>query len=119
MLAQILISIYITLGKPISRKFYVKVLISNKNIYYNLFDCFTPANHSHCQPNPCVHGSCVEITGGYSCTCNSGYTGKNCDTGKVIVVVITMLYDKKITVDLQGISCSFNLCTYMAYGPFL
>ena len=40
------------------------------------------AQHSHCHSNPCVHGLCTETMDGYSCTCNSGYMGKNCDIGK-------------------------------------
>lgn len=33
-----------------------------------------------CHSNPCKHGTCtVSTIGGYSCTCEGMYTGRNCD----------------------------------------
>ncbi|XP_066267372.1 fibropellin-3-like [Branchiostoma lanceolatum] len=34
-----------------------------------------------CASSPCVHGTCSDIIGGYSCYCEPGWTGHNCDTG--------------------------------------
>ncbi|XP_053376834.1 neurogenic locus notch homolog protein 1-like [Mercenaria mercenaria] len=28
--------------------------------------------------NPCVHGACISNTGDYICTCDTGWTGRNC-----------------------------------------
>jgi len=34
--------------------------------------------------NPCKNGATCSDTGGsYNCACKSGYTGKNCDLGKI------------------------------------
>ena len=36
---------------------------------------------SPCSPSPCQNGgtcSLRDVIGGYECTCQSGYTGKNC-----------------------------------------
>ncbi|CAH1245764.1 NOTCH2 [Branchiostoma lanceolatum] len=29
--------------------------------------------------NPCVHGTCTDDVGGYTCSCENGWTGRNCD----------------------------------------
>jgi hypothetical protein len=35
-----------------------------------------------CLSSPCVHGTCKDNLNGYTCTCNHGYTGTDCDIGK-------------------------------------
>ncbi|XP_077050067.1 vitamin K-dependent protein C [Siphateles boraxobius] len=32
-----------------------------------------------CASNPCVHGHCVDLIQDYSCTCHSGFEGRQCD----------------------------------------
>ena len=32
-----------------------------------------------CRDNPCQNGQCVDLENDYSCDCNPGYIGKNCD----------------------------------------
>eukprot|EP00058_Branchiostoma_floridae_P005557 XP_002591045.1 hypothetical protein BRAFLDRAFT_69402 [Branchiostoma floridae] len=32
-----------------------------------------------CLTSPCVHGSCMNDIGGYTCTCENGWEGTNCD----------------------------------------
>lgn len=34
-----------------------------------------------CSPNPCVHGTCTDLVGDFSCTCAAGWGGERCDTG--------------------------------------
>ncbi|XP_035664410.1 von Willebrand factor D and EGF domain-containing protein-like [Branchiostoma floridae] len=36
-------------------------------------------NVDHCNPNPCLHGDCVNTKGGFACDCERGYTGDRCD----------------------------------------
>ena len=40
-----------------------------------------------CANNPCVHGTCIldRNSGQYSCRCNNGYEGQNCDIGKCFI----------------------------------
>ena len=33
-------------------------------------------------------GTCVDLINQYSCTCVSGYTGTDCETGKNVVIVL-------------------------------
>ena len=35
-----------------------------------------------CSPNPCINGKCSVSLNTYTCTCNAGFTGKNCDTSR-------------------------------------
>ena len=34
-----------------------------------------------CTPDPCVHGTCANSIHGFTCSCNTGYTGHICDQG--------------------------------------
>ena len=38
-----------------------------------------------CDPNPCNNGNCTADSQGYNCTCNAGYTGRNCSEGDYII----------------------------------
>ena len=32
-----------------------------------------------CDPDPCVNGDCTDGVNTYTCDCDDGYTGTNCD----------------------------------------
>ena len=34
-----------------------------------------------CASSPCEHGICTDNVDGYTCTCDAGYTGTNCEIG--------------------------------------
>lgn len=36
-----------------------------------------------CRLNPCVNGQCNSGPTGYTCSCDQGYAGSTCDTGKI------------------------------------
>lgn len=38
-----------------------------------------------CASSPCVHGSCEDLVAGYNCSCEAGYTGTMCETGRFII----------------------------------
>ena len=40
--------------------------------------CYTTPD-DHCAPNPCANGSCQNGASGYTCSCDAGWTGTNCD----------------------------------------
>ena len=45
---------------------------------------FSTIDARSCDSGPCQNGAtCTNRLGFYTCTCNSGWTGKNCETGKL------------------------------------
>ncbi|XP_063444324.1 sushi, von Willebrand factor type A, EGF and pentraxin domain-containing protein 1-like [Mytilus trossulus] len=56
----------------------------NEFVYSNLMNAYIniPSkcdDNDDCQMNPCVNGSCTDKLRGYSCACDIGFTGSNCD----------------------------------------
>jgi hypothetical protein len=37
-----------------------------------------------CLSSPCQHGTCHDLPNAYRCTCDHGYTGTNCEIGKLL-----------------------------------
>ena len=37
-----------------------------------------------CASNPCIEGVCADGLDTYSCDCNPGHTGSNCETGRLV-----------------------------------
>ena len=52
-------------------------MMLDKNIYF-LIDI------DECSNSPCVNGQCANGANHYTCTCDAGWTGTNCNTGKYI-----------------------------------
>ena len=53
-----------------------------KVVFNNLIFCFG-VDVNECANNPCKNGAkCTNTRGSYTCTCDSRFTGKNCDQGK-------------------------------------
>lgn len=44
-----------------------------------LFIYSTDNRVNFCDARPCIHGTCNAIEYGYTCQCNYGYRGRNCD----------------------------------------
>ena len=34
------------------------------------------------------HGTCTDLVNDYTCSCNAGYTGKNCETGRCLILFV-------------------------------
>ncbi|XP_078575131.1 uncharacterized protein LOC144861237 [Branchiostoma floridae x Branchiostoma japonicum] len=45
--------------------------------YHNMYALCADINE--CETSPCVHGNCSDDVGGYTCTCENGWEGANCD----------------------------------------
>ena len=41
--------------------------------------CLTADNIDECAGDPCLHGTCIDGIADYSCQCDAGYLGRNCD----------------------------------------
>ena len=50
------------------------------NLLISLYKLITDIDE--CDSDPCEHGSCTDQVDGYSCSCDAGYAGSNCDIGK-------------------------------------
>ena len=44
--------------------------------------CVTDINE--CADNPCKHGNCTDGINSYTCECDDGYEGDDCDIGEYI-----------------------------------
>lgn len=51
--------------------------------------CFTIGflipDFDECVSSPCVHGTCTDQLHSYTCHCQPGYTGTNCETGVLVL----------------------------------
>ncbi|XP_078582442.1 uncharacterized protein LOC144865499 isoform X3 [Branchiostoma floridae x Branchiostoma japonicum] len=48
--------------------------------YNNMYALCADINDiNECNTSPCVHGTCTDDIGGYTCTCQNGWEGTNCD----------------------------------------
>ncbi len=56
-------------------------------IWYKIFNNLSSSVAQPCMARPCMRGRCIDATndprysqlsGGYLCLCEKGYTGKNC-----------------------------------------
>ena len=59
-----------TVHIQVKRKYY-----QYKPIYFLLTDIH------ECGSSPCIYGTCIDNVNSYTCTCDDGYTGTNCETG--------------------------------------
>ena len=47
------------------------------------FDCIIFVDVDECQGQSCsLHGTCVDGVNSYTCNCDPGYTGADCETGE-------------------------------------
>ena len=48
-----------------------------------LSQCAPVEDINECASSPCQNGgTCTDLPNGYTCQCNIGWTGTNCETGK-------------------------------------
>ena len=54
------------------------------SVIFFMMTCLISSDIDECASAPCNNnGSCEDLTRGYRCTCEQGYTGVNCETGKL------------------------------------
>lgn len=41
-----------------------------------------------CRSSPCLHGNCTDHVNNYTCECQPGFIGDNCDTGLFILLIM-------------------------------
>ena len=53
--------------------------------FYSIVFCFCISDINECLSNPCANGQCTQpLPNFYTCLCDSGWQGLNCDQGKFI-----------------------------------
>lgn len=52
---------------------------------------FLISDFNECVSSPCVHGTCIDQLHSYTCQCQLGYTGTNCETGQLVLHNTTQL----------------------------
>ena len=57
-------------------------------LWHRMIYCISELNVNECAQNggPCENnGVCLDLVVGYNCSCKPGYTGINCETGKLLL----------------------------------
>ena len=72
-------------SRNVSHRFTKLVFVSHTSqkilttyTYFFLTIYFISAQN-HCNPNPCIHGNCINTANSFVCACSHGYTGVTCD----------------------------------------
>ena len=61
---------------------HILLVISHTNTYLLLICFYVDSNE--CSDDPCYHGGqCVDGDNSYTCTCTAGWTGHDCEDGKL------------------------------------
>ena len=59
------------------------------SVIFFMITCLISSDIDECTSAPCNNnGSCEDLTRGYRCTCKQGYTGVNCETGKLSFYIV-------------------------------
>lgn len=76
---------------------------------------FSLTDIDECASNPCVHGDCNDHVNRYECICHEGYTGINCEIGKLGLDVI-LLHTKKKQCRVNVFTCALVSCIRIIAG---
>lgn len=70
--------------------FHIYLLFLSQIHFNNIFKI---SDLDECFSSPCVHGVCTNRLYSYTCDCQPGYTGTNCETGKIEFSSLLLYYD--------------------------
>ena len=114
--AIIIFFIYCNISNTLTTSAHVSTCLWMLGVHFD-FDIF-PVNP--CVPNPCVNGSCLTTGSGYSCFCNDGYTGTNCDltVGRFFFFHLPFLFSS-LKFRLKIVFCFFYHCSQCSCILFL
>ncbi|KAK2147613.1 hypothetical protein LSH36_545g04011 [Paralvinella palmiformis] len=69
------------------------------------FTIYKVSDGDPCISDPCQYGSCLPDTRGYTCACNPGFTGRNCETD---LCVPDPCQHGSCLPDIQSYTCTCN-----------
>lgn len=65
---------------------------------------------NECESNPCIYGTCVDGIGTYTCECEPGFEGVNCEVSKGQLIrqncLPQVLKQTSVTCKSQELDCS-------------
>ena len=81
---------------------------------------YTFVDIDECESNPCENGgTCTDMEDGYSCACESGFTGPECETGNINFSLCGHIYRiNKISYWVKlSLLCYCEICFCCAFFP--
>jgi hypothetical protein len=97
--------------------FFVTVWPNKKNIIRHEYKISAP-DIDECASDPCGdHGSCTDGVNGYTCGCDPGYTGTNCEIGRNLIFIDLMhIWWQGLTpntIIILKVAFAFRICKYL------
>ncbi len=93
-----------------------KDLLEHKETVLSICNIVFSLGIDECNIDPCVHGTCQDGDNSYTCTCDPGYTGTNCDQGELDIYFSFSILDEQYLLDNYHMTNEFPYSMYVLLG---